>query len=178
MPRPRPCALVGVGRRRLPASKLLHLRFLWEQEVRLQDRLRHSGCAPVLRFPGGPGEDWLWFLGIRLGQVSGKCGSSAELQRAQSQLLHRSHFGGLQFHCCILLPHPPYFLTYIPLPAFPHSPLFPPQLFPQLSSWPFWSLGGDAILFQALLAFWHLFGVNIEKAFHWLSAFCLLYKVT
>lgn len=68
---------------------------------------------------------------------------------------------------------------YSPCPPSPTARCSPlPQLSPQLSSWPFWSLGGDAILFQALLALWHLFGVNIEKAFHWLSAFCLLYKVT
>lgn len=85
-----------------------------------------------------------------------------------------SFWSPAEFHCCILSPSrpPAYILTYIPPASLPplhhHSPLPPQpntpptQLSPQLSSWPFWSLGGDAILCQALLVFWYFFWVNIE----------------
>lgn len=109
VPRSRPCALAGVGRRCLSASKLLYLGFMWEQEMKLEDRLNslslilwHPDCAPGLRFPGGQDEDWLWSLGFSLGEVNGKCGSKAVLQRALGQPPHLSQFGSLQFHCLIL----------------------------------------------------------------------------
>lgn len=150
VPRSRPCVLAGVGRRCLPASILLYLGFMWEQEMRLGDRLNslslilpHPVCAPGLRFPGGQGEDWLWSLGISLGEVNGKCGSRAVLQRVLGQPPHLSQFGSLQFHCRIL-----YFvffsvLSYVTMASiatlsssFPppcttlcSHPTFPPTLF-------------------------------------------------
>lgn len=150
VPRSRPCALASVGRRCLSASKLLYLGFMWEQEMKLEGRLNslslilwHPDCAPGLRFPGGQDEDWLWSLGFSLGEVNGKCGSKAVLQRALGQPPQLSQFGSLQFHCLILCfffppayflissPRPPLplFLHHFPLPAQPCAPV---QLFPQL----------------------------------------------
>lgn len=153
VPRSRPCALAGVGRRCLSASKLLYLGFMWEQEMKLEDRLNslslilwHPDCAPGLRFPGGQDEDWLWSLGFSLGEVNGKCGSKAVLQRALGQPPHLSQFGSLQFHC-LILPPPSSVLSYIitmasfatlsssfppPCTTLCSRPTFPPTLPPTL----------------------------------------------
>lgn len=146
VPRSCLCALAGVGRRRLPASKFLYLGFMWEQEMRLEAGsspspafLRHPDCLSGLRFPGGQGESWLWSLGIGPGEVSGKCGSRAVLQRVAGQPPHLSKLGSLEksFIAAYFFFFKAYFLT----PRTPSSPpllhhfLLPPppppiQLFP------------------------------------------------
>lgn len=144
-----PCPLAGVGRRRLLACKfLLNLGFLREQEMRLDAGsgpspkfLRHPDCSPGLRFPGGRGESWLWSLGIGPGEVSGRYGFCAVLQRAPGQIPRYSKFGSLeQFLAAYFFPpFQPTFLPVFPRPPSPpllhHFPLLPQprtptQLFP------------------------------------------------
>lgn len=168
VPRSCPCALAGVGRRRLPASKFLYLGFMWEREMRLEAGsrpspafLRHPDCLSGLRFPGGQGESWLWSLGIGPGEVSGKCGSRAVLQRVAGQPPHLSKLGSLEksfiaayffffLKHTFLLPAPPlhhpfFIISSSPRPLLP-SNFSPSILLPLLVSG--WAVG-DIILFQA-----------------------------